>query len=323
MAKADLTPCPVFYPLLENGLDFLVSAVDHLGRSSPRDLKYAVVHLAAGVQLVLKERLRQHDPAQLYAKPDDFDERDYRAGDFDGVKPKDLLQRLTELAKLDITPTHADLLDRLRIKRNAIEHFHVADTAASATAVTSAALQFTLEFIDRELSDGHLTTAASTMLDEIRGALPHLAHFVTQRWKAIDDQLLDVEPVVECWHCGQHACVLDAGAHCAFCLAHTKPAEAADDYAHLVLGESHYRTVKDGGDWIVSTCPECDVDSLVDQGPSGSQQPVPDQWVCFNCGETYPERSLTRCDHCGTLISNAEGEMTICSGCFDAMVERN
>src|SRR5215218_417932 len=59
---------------------------------------------------------------------------------------------------------------------------------------------------------------------------------------------------------------------------------------------------------IVSSCPECEVDCLVDRGPNGSQQPAPDQWVCFNCGEMYPARSLMQCDHCGILISSDEGE---------------
>jgi hypothetical protein len=35
-------------PLLENGLDFLVSAVEHLGgEPDQRELKYAVLHLAS------------------------------------------------------------------------------------------------------------------------------------------------------------------------------------------------------------------------------------------------------------------------------------
>ena len=48
------------FTLLENGLDFIWSAVEHLGTDlSKRSLKYAVLNLAAGIELILKERLRR------------------------------------------------------------------------------------------------------------------------------------------------------------------------------------------------------------------------------------------------------------------------
>lgn len=40
----------VDYPPVPNGMDYLDSVVDHLsGEPKPRDLKYAVLHLQAGV----------------------------------------------------------------------------------------------------------------------------------------------------------------------------------------------------------------------------------------------------------------------------------
>lgn len=48
----------VFFPPVPNGLDYLVSVVEHLEsgdeRVSARDLKYAVLHLAAGAEVLLK-----------------------------------------------------------------------------------------------------------------------------------------------------------------------------------------------------------------------------------------------------------------------------
>lgn len=48
------------FDLLENGLDFVVEALERLTKRSvqDRDLKYGVLHLGAGIELVLKERLR-------------------------------------------------------------------------------------------------------------------------------------------------------------------------------------------------------------------------------------------------------------------------
>ena len=50
------------FDLLENGLDFIASGLDHIARGATKtDLKYGVLHLASGIELVLKERLRQED----------------------------------------------------------------------------------------------------------------------------------------------------------------------------------------------------------------------------------------------------------------------
>lgn len=44
-----------YFGVLENGLDFLLSSLDYLsGDPKEKDLKYAVLHLSAGVELVLK-----------------------------------------------------------------------------------------------------------------------------------------------------------------------------------------------------------------------------------------------------------------------------
>jgi hypothetical protein len=48
----------VSFPLLENGLDYMESAVGHLsGSPTDRDLKYGVLHLAAAIEVLLKMRL--------------------------------------------------------------------------------------------------------------------------------------------------------------------------------------------------------------------------------------------------------------------------
>ena len=60
----------VNFTLLENGLDFIWSAVEHLGvASTKRDLKYATLHLVSGIELVLKERVRREDWSLLFPDP--------------------------------------------------------------------------------------------------------------------------------------------------------------------------------------------------------------------------------------------------------------
>ncbi|MCK5581837.1 MAG: hypothetical protein KAJ18_11260 [Candidatus Omnitrophica bacterium] len=48
------------FQILENGLDFILSALNYIsGPKEKSDLKYGVLRLSSGCELVLKERLRQ------------------------------------------------------------------------------------------------------------------------------------------------------------------------------------------------------------------------------------------------------------------------
>ena len=59
------------FVLLENGLDFIASGLRYIARGETKsDLKYGVLHLASGIELVLKERLRQEDWRLVFVKPD-------------------------------------------------------------------------------------------------------------------------------------------------------------------------------------------------------------------------------------------------------------
>jgi hypothetical protein len=114
-------PAAVSFPLLENGLDFLASAVEHLrGDPSPRDLKYALLHLASGIELVLKERLRLHDPAQLYDRPAKFNQADFEAGNFYSANSAETVKRLITRAGVTIPEGAQTTLQLLREKRNRV-----------------------------------------------------------------------------------------------------------------------------------------------------------------------------------------------------------
>src|ERR1700682_2110385 len=85
------------YSLLENGLDFVLSSLESLtlasavgpsiGGAAPnavsgqkRHLKYALLHLCSGVELVFKERIRQEYWQLLSADPEKSDSQEERNG---------------------------------------------------------------------------------------------------------------------------------------------------------------------------------------------------------------------------------------------------
>ena len=57
--------------LVENGIDFVRSGIERYflrDAPSPRDHKYAVLHVFAGVLLLLKARLSREHPALIFSK---------------------------------------------------------------------------------------------------------------------------------------------------------------------------------------------------------------------------------------------------------------
>jgi len=71
----------VEFTLLGNGLDFIWSALEHLsGNPGKRELKYAVLHLCSGIELVLKERLQREHWSLIFEKLDSANQKDYEAG---------------------------------------------------------------------------------------------------------------------------------------------------------------------------------------------------------------------------------------------------
>jgi hypothetical protein len=88
-------PDQVHFTLLENGLDFVWSAVEHLSvGTSKRGPKYALLHLVSGIELILKERLRREDWKLLFPKPDKADEVLYKTGAFKSVDFGQLIDRV-------------------------------------------------------------------------------------------------------------------------------------------------------------------------------------------------------------------------------------
>src|SRR5207253_1362613 len=109
------------------------------------DLKYAVLHLASGTELVLKERLRRENPALLYQRPEKFDEADFDAGNFSSANAKEAVKRLVDDAGVTVSDRHRNQLHLLREMRNRIGHFGMNDTEEAVLATTARGLAFAVD----------------------------------------------------------------------------------------------------------------------------------------------------------------------------------
>lgn len=310
--------------LLENGLDFILSGVERLtGEPAARDLKYAVLHLCAGIELVLKERLRRKDWKLLFENLKEADKVLYERGDFFSVRYHVCLERLENDCGVKFTDAEKAALKAFRSKRNPLEHFRASEPAIALRAASATVLDFLVDFIANELDGYQLTREEKRLLEAIRSKLAEFDDFVKQRHAAIKATLkASTGPTVDCPWCLQTATVLYEGATCHFCGYKGDGAAAADLYVEQVLEMSHYETVKDGGEWPVARCPSCEAEALVTEEASYAGDEIAGPNVhCFECEESWTSDDIDVCLKCNNPME--QSEMSVCDDCFQEAINED
>ncbi len=307
----------VQFTLLENGLDFVWSAVEHLSTAaSKRELKYALVHLVSGIELILKERLRREDWKLIFGKSDQATEAKYKAGDFTSVKFDPLIERLEELCDIEFSEEELLALRTVRRKRNRFEHLAADESAEAVIASTATALGVILDFISKELDtdDSGLAMPERALLRDIRGKLAELDAFVESRQKSIAPKLEKAYAVLPCPGCQQDALTIDNGTECLFCGYKADGEVAANAYVANILGINRFRFEKDGGIWPVGICPDCEWQSCVDADSVG--------YMCFGCGTRWEQGELDECGRCGRYV-NRDNDIGICDHCISEQMAKD
>jgi hypothetical protein len=310
-------PDQVHFTLLENGLDFVWSAVEHLSvATSKRELKYALLHIVSGIELILKERLRREDWRLLFPKPENADAAVYKTGTFKSVDFVQLIERVEGYC-YDGNWEAAESLQALRRQRNRFEHFEATESAEAVIASTAEALGVVLDFIREQLSgeDNEFTESEEALLSVIRGKLTSLDAFVQARLKSIAPEVERAYAVLPCPVCRQDALSVDDGVECLFCGYKAEGETAADAYVANVMDVDRFRLEKDGGVWPVSQCPSCDWVACVASGEEG--------YLCYGCGSTWKIGDLEECGRCGRLRGRDDDAPTICGDCLDDLVSRS
>lgn len=306
------------FTVLENGLDFIYTALSHLkGDPKPRDIKYAVLHLSAGVELILKDRLRREHWSLVFDDVDKADLETYSSGDFISVNLKTSIQRLTKICDVDISSDEQRSLFNLRKSRNRLEHFASVDSSTALKASSSGVLSFTLDFISDEIDE--LEDKEKELLSNIRKLLPEFEQFVKNRMNEINEILAaDDCPIVECPRCTQSAMKVDDGVTCHFCGYSADGDTGAQDYAESLFGLD-WKHVADGGEIPIYACPECGSEALVDVGRL-KEDFNSDRFVCFSCGNSWAWETMDFCVRCGNPIPHDPKEGTpICESCWSNM----
>lgn len=304
--------------LSENGCHFLRSTLDEVGKDDQAGNRNAVIFAAAALEVLLKARLAIEHWTLLFEEPAKAKLSELKGGEFVSVSASKIVQRLNNVASLNLKNDAPDKVFKLR---NRVVHF-APPTDLAVRVEVALGLNFALTFIHEHLLP-HLETRRSADLaalkEEIADVFRELEHFRTSRLESLEGFLRTHPIIVECPDCSQPTLVLQADDDedsCLFCLATTQGEELAQRYVADVLNWS-WRDVADGGEDPVHACINCDADALV-AGIQVVNRPKI-AFGCFSCAEMFEQGEVQRCDRCGELMA-AHDETGTCSDCWAAIL---
>jgi hypothetical protein len=300
------------FPPVENGLDYLVSVVEHLespdGEVSARNLKYAVLHLAAGAEVLLKARLQYEHWSLVFAHPGTATRQALADGSLSSCTPDETRQRLTNILGINFSARETKALSELARARNALQHYGLVGERADAhfvEATTAQVLNFLIGFLDVHLLPELSTQErdeAEIAMERIRGGLHMIQSYAAERMRDLAPKLGPVRArTVRCPDCFQWALSPAPGGDdgctmiCHFCGRAMAPDEAALGYTFYVVKRGQSMWDADES-WVPGHCPDCRKQCLVEEAATVA---APDTAVdfCFNCAT--PIEGHTRCQRCG------------------------
>lgn len=181
--------------------------------------KFAVVHLATALELLLKARIAIEDPLLLGAKGT-ISVANLQSGRFRSVTIDVGLQRLKQLG-LVLTDEQRAALDAISDLRNRLVHFTIEEDRARFMSVFASGLNlfFELEFSEFRTVESYRAKTQSELIIQ----LAKVEAFVQERMSSLRPRLassnrLRTHYFDECHHCLQDATIInDDGLCCLFC----------------------------------------------------------------------------------------------------------
>ena len=286
--------------LMENALDFLLSAAEAVRRDEgPRSLKEAVLHLANGIELLIKARLAREHWSLIFSSIDHARFDKLAEADFVSVDFPKALARLEQIAGVPIAKSVISHVDNLRKLRNRLTHFTATLDSAQTKSLVAKSMNFCVVFCEQQ---DMLTSDTESKLGEIHKNLTKLQEFVDDRMRSILEGSEHVR-LWECPECWQEALFIDTGeTDCKFCRRKTDPQELAASNT-----ESH-----------VEDCPECDSESTFALVLYNNEE---GEWVCFACGQSGEDYAhCMRCERMEHFPNRDEGP--ICESCWEDIMSR-
>jgi len=334
-ATGSVQRTPVAFPPVLNGLDYLDSVVAHLSddeepdgkdpRPTSRDLKYAVLHLQAGTEVLLKARLQQEHWTLVVRDPGKASHQKFTSGDFLSCGTDETLERLRNIVGLELNAQQLEAVRKLGKTRNALQHYGLTQSAHAVEAQAAAVLDFLLAFINEHLRP-HVTPAEQALvdvaMDGIRHRLRAITRLVDTRMAGLRETLdAYAESTVLCPECGMAALVVDTPVSCRFCFRQWPNGEtAAEDFVWAVMVRNITQDPRNNETPPIHWCPACSAPALV-EATLPALDPEYAVHLCLDCAGVFDTLAYCRC---GGLLDNRFDEPTdFCPDCTKRLATKD
>jgi hypothetical protein len=138
--------------LLDNGIDYIFEAIKPINtvnkipfalNPTSKRLKYCVLNLYSGIELLLKEKLRQEHWSLIFHDINKATLTKLKNGDFASVSYEHLILRLKNIVEVEF---NEEPIKNLKSLRNKFEHFEVDTSLSECQHIIAAALDEVIEF---------------------------------------------------------------------------------------------------------------------------------------------------------------------------------
>jgi len=304
------------FDLLENGLDFIDNSVKSILESKKAsDLKYSILHISSGIELVLKEILRNEHWSLIFENVDKADYSRLISGDFQSVTFDKIIERLVKIANIEISNQNRKHISTIKKKRNKIEHFEFKDNDLAIKSNVSKALSSIIEIINENIKIDDYSNTSQKLYKDILKKSAKFNEFTSTINSRIGEDLALLNKrnivLIDCPDCFQHTLPLDGSLTCLFCGYSDTSENIASAFAINILDYNSYYAYKYGGEDPVKSCPDCKTETLI----------FKDNLVfCINCDRSWDEGDLNLCDDCQEYFEG-DNDIGICSGCWSRKLE--
>lgn len=312
--------------ILENGFDFLLSALNNLliayennddKYTQKRLLKYALIHLSSGIELVLKYRLFIEHWTYVFADMNKSNKEALKTGDFKSVDSETIMERLRNFCEIKLKESDINELKRLRKKRNKVEHFEFNENIMSVENSIHKSISILIEIMLKHYNLDEFSEEETQLFADLKRTMRKLE----QHYKdviAIANKELEksMQIAITCPECREHFLIRDCDVKCVFCGYEDTGESAANNYINNIMGIYEYSTIKDGGEYPLYECPQCENETLVCDYDNNCA-------LCFSCDFESSIDKIQFCVECGMPYIKTDGDLIICNECFNYKINKD
>lgn len=296
--------------MVDNGLDFILKSLDTINNAD-EDLKYSLLNLHAGIQLMLKEIIYQKDWSLIFQKVEDAKRDKLRTGDFSSVNYKTLIKRLKTECNIELDKKLSDKLDWLKRERNKAEHYQFVVSSDVLKSNIVQLLTYLIPFLKTEMIEEGFFSSDDYRFSQIREYLHTFEAYVSERLKLIEDEVDLINVPMHCPVCSQETVDFtdETESFCHFCDEYID--NFVEEYIYQFVDT--YSAIKDGGEDPLVECPECEMNTFICLDGY--------QYICLTCGVRPTQEELTTCNgpRCNGMIiyKRYEDDAHFCDYCLD------